>query len=243
MGMAKKKKAAPRRKPAPVYEESRFSVPMPAVIRERPLDSFALFLAGSAAIAIVFNAVMLQDVSGVRRERPPVAAAIPAPRPNTVATPAASPAAAQSIGELSAQVSGRPDDPNMLVREVQAELVRRGLYDGPADGLLGPKTEAAILDYEIGAGLKPTGRPNPQLLTAMRTPVAAQPGVASPRVAAVQRVLDQQGFGPVKADGVAGEATRAAIRRFEERRGLPQKGEITPAILRELSEVSGVSFN
>jgi peptidoglycan hydrolase-like protein with peptidoglycan-binding domain len=131
----------------------------------------------------------------------------------------------------------------MLVREVQAELVRRGLYDGPADGLFGPKTEAAILDYEIGAGLKPTGHPNPQLLTAMRTPTAAQSGTASPRIAAIQRVLDQQGFGPVKADGVAGDATRAAIRRFEASRGLPQKGEINALILRELSEVSGANLN
>jgi len=237
MGMAKKKKAASRRKPAPVYEESRFSIPMPAVIRERPLDSFALFLAGSAAIAIVFNAVMLQDVTGVRRVPAPAAAAIPAPRPSVVANPAAPAAPA------AASASARPDDPNMLVREVQAELGRRGLYDGPADGLFGPKTEAAILDYEIGAGLKPTGHPNPQLLTAMRTPNTAQPVAASPRIAAVQRVLDQQGFGPVKADGVAGEATRAAIRRFEARRGLPQKGEISPAVLRELSQVSGVSFN
>jgi peptidoglycan hydrolase-like protein with peptidoglycan-binding domain len=235
MNMAKKKKAASRRKPAPVDEERSFSIPMPAIVRERPLDSFALFLAGSAAIAITCNAVMLQDATGVRRESPPVAAAIPAPRPSVM--DALPPAASV------AHAPARADDPNMLVREVQAELVRRGLYDGPADGLFGPKTEAAILDYEIGAGLKPTGHPNPQLLTAMRTPAADQPAAASPRVAAVQRVLDQQGFGPVKADGVAGEATRAAIRRFEARRGLPQKGEITPAILRELSEVSGVSFN
>jgi peptidoglycan hydrolase-like protein with peptidoglycan-binding domain len=238
MSMAKKKKAAPRRKKAPVYEESSFRIPMPAVIRERPLDSSALFLAGSAAIAIIFNAVMLQDVTGARRGPAPVAAAIPAPRPNIVATPTAPTAPAAT------SASTRPEDPNMLVREVQAELVRRGLYDGPADGLFGPKTEAAILDYEIGAGLKPTGHPNPQLLTAMRTPAAAsQPAAASPRIAAVQRVLDQQGFGPVKADGVAGEATRAAIRRFEASRGLPQKGEINPTILRELSQASGVSLH
>jgi peptidoglycan hydrolase-like protein with peptidoglycan-binding domain len=241
MSMAKKKKAAPRRKTAPVYEESSFRIPMPAVIRERPLDSFAMFLAGSAAIAIIFNAVMLQNVKGVRREPAPVAAAIPAPRPNIVATPAASAAPA---APAAVSASARPDDPNMLVREVQAELVRRGLYDGPADGLFGPKTEAAILDYEIGAGLKPTGHPNPQLLTAMRTPTAvSQPAAASPRIAAVQRVLDQQRFGPVKADGVAGEATRAAIRRFEASRGLPQKGEINPTILRELSQASGVNLN
>lgn len=235
MNMAKKKKAASRRKPAPVYEERSFSIPVPAVVRAHPFDSFALFLAGSAAIAITCNAVMLQDAKSVRREPAPVAAAVPAPRPNVM--DALQPAASV------APASARADDPNMLVREVQAELVRRGLYDGPADGLFGPKTEAAILDYEIGAGLKPTGHPNPQLLTAMRTPVAAPPAAASPRVAAVQRVLDQQGFGPVKADGVAGEATRTAIRRFEARRGVPQKGEITPALLRELSEVSGVNFN
>jgi peptidoglycan hydrolase-like protein with peptidoglycan-binding domain len=108
--------------------------------------------------------------------------------------------------------------------------------------MFGPKTEAAIFDFEIGAGLKPTGRPNPQLLAAMRS--NSGPAVApSPRVVAVQRVLDQQGFGPVKADGVVGEATRAAIRRFEASLGLPQKGEITPALLQELSEVSGVSFD
>ena len=128
------------------------------------------------------------------------------------------------------------------MREVQTELARRGLYDGPADGIFGPKTEAAIFDFEIGAGLKPTGRPNPQLVAAMRAK-SAPAVVSSPRVAAVQKVLDQQGFGPVKADGVAGEGTRASIRRFEASRGMPQKGEITPALLRELTRVSGVSFN
>jgi peptidoglycan hydrolase-like protein with peptidoglycan-binding domain len=60
---------------------------------------------------------------------------------------------------------------------------------------------------------------------------------------AVQRVLDQQGFGPVKADGVLGEATRAAIRRFEASRGLTQRGDLTPALLRELSQTSGVALD
>jgi peptidoglycan hydrolase-like protein with peptidoglycan-binding domain len=223
-----KKKAAPRRRPAPVYEEPGFSIALPEVFRERPLDSFALFLAGVAALAIVLNATMFQGVKTVQRQAAPVAAAAPAPRLN-----ATTPSAPVEVGA---------EDPNMLVREVQAELARRGLYDGQADGVFGPKTEAAIFDFEIGAGLKPTGRPNPQLLSAMRT--STSPAIAaSPKVAHVQRVLDQQGFGPVKADGVAGEATRASIRRFEASRGLPQKGEITPSILRELSEVSGASFN
>jgi peptidoglycan hydrolase-like protein with peptidoglycan-binding domain len=220
-----KKKTAKRRRSAPVYEEPAFSLQMPSIIRERPLDSFALFLAAAAAAAICINALMLQGGGSSLRETP--VAAVPAPRPAVATTPAA-----------PAQPGVRPEDSNMLVLEVQAELTRRGLYDGPTDGVFGPKTEAAIFDFEIGAGLKPTGRPNPQLLSTMRAS-SAPAVVASPRVAAVQKALEQLRFGPVKADGVFGEATRAAIRRFEASRGLPQKGEITPALVRQLSTASG----
>jgi peptidoglycan hydrolase-like protein with peptidoglycan-binding domain len=225
MRMARKKRKTSRRKPAVTYEESGFNFRVPQVIRDRPLDSIALAFAGAAAIAISVNAMMLQDARSPLRRVSPVAVATPAMR-----TPAAS------------QAGTTAEDPNMLVREVQAELARRGLYDGPTDGLFGPKTEAAIFDFEIGAGLKPNGQPNPQLLAAMRS--SSSPAVVpSTRVSAVQRVLDQQGFGPVKPDGVFGEATRAAIRRFEASRGLPQRGELTPAVLRDLSKISGVSFD
>jgi peptidoglycan hydrolase-like protein with peptidoglycan-binding domain len=221
--MARKKKRISRRKAASRHEESSFNFRVPQIVRDRPLDTFAMFLAGTAAIAIVCNAVMLQDAKRPLRKIPQV----------SMTTPVAS-----SQTPASVQAEG----PSMLVREVQAELTRRGLYDGPADGLVGPKTEAAIFDFEIGAGLKPSGRPNPQLLAAMRS-TSSQPVAMSPSVMAVQRVLDQQGFGPVKADGVLGEATRAAIRRFEASRGLTQRGDLTPALLRELSQTSGVALD
>ena len=237
--MAKKKKPAKRRKSAPAYEEAGFSLAMPSVVRERPLDSFALGLAGAATIAIVINATMFQ--TGAERAPAMRAATVTRAPASEVSIPAPRPAAIPAAAPTAAPPPAQTEDPNMLVREVQAELARRGLYDGPADGLFGPKTEAAIFDFEIGAGLKPTGRPNPQLLTAMRASSTAS--AASPKVAQVQRVLDQQGFGPVKVDGVAGEATRAAIRRFEASRGLPQRGEITPAILRKLSDLSGVRLD
>jgi peptidoglycan hydrolase-like protein with peptidoglycan-binding domain len=227
--MAKKKPAKRRR--APVYEESGFSVKMPAIVRERPLDSFALFLSAGVAVAISVNALFLQGGMSMSRDVPMQAA--PAPRP------AQTPAAQSPVPQ---QAAASQDDPNMLVREVQSELGRRGLYDGPADGKFGPKTEAAIFDFEIGAGLKPTGRPNPQVLSAMRA--SNQPSiVASPRVAAVQRALGELKFGPVTPDGVFGEATRAAIRRFEASRGQPQKGEITPALMRQLSTATGTDIN
>lgn len=128
----------------------------------------------------------------------------------------------------------------MLVLEVQSELQRRGMYDGPADGLFGPKTESAIAAFETKIGLKPTGQPNPKVLSALRAPDAP---LANSRVAAVQRVLVQRGFGPIKVDGLQGEGTRAAIRRFEASRGLPQRGEISAEFLAELSRVSGVAFD
>lgn len=220
--MARKKKTA-RRAKAQTYDRE-FRLPMPAIVRENPLDSMGLALAVFAAGAIIVNALLMQGVQTVSAGKD---------------APAASGAAAIEGTPVSA-ITVRPEAPSMLVLEVQSELQRRGLYDGPADGIFGPKTEAAIASFETRMGLKPTGRPNPQVLTALRTGDAPTP---ASRVAAIQRALDRQGFGPVKADGVAGEATRAAIRRFEASRGLPQRGEITPEFLAELSRVSGADFD
>lgn len=202
---------------------------MPAIVREHPLDSFGLFLAASVATAISLNALMLQDARKPLRVSNPGISTVPSQNA-TSTTPAPSQPAAAS-----------DEATTMLVREVQAELSRRGLYDGPADGIFGPKTEAAIFDFEMGAGLKLTGKPNPQLLAALRGNGFAP--AASPRVADVQNALNKIGFGPIKADGVLGEGTRAAIRRFEASRNLPQRGEVSPAFLRALSQASGVAFD
>lgn len=65
-----------------------------------------------------------------------------------------------------------------LVSQVQSELVRRGLYNGAADGVIGPRTTAAILFFEESDGLKQTGEPSPQLLAALKADI--QPDVAVP---------------------------------------------------------------
>jgi peptidoglycan hydrolase-like protein with peptidoglycan-binding domain len=43
-------------------------------------------------------------------------------------------------------------------RQVQEALHRRGYYDGPIDGILGPLTRAAILRFQDSIGEKGTGR-------------------------------------------------------------------------------------
>jgi peptidoglycan hydrolase-like protein with peptidoglycan-binding domain len=55
-----------------------------------------------------------------------------------------------------------------LVADVQTALGRRGLYNGNADGVMGPRTSAAIIFFQETAGLAQTGEASPELLTALQ---------------------------------------------------------------------------
>jgi peptidoglycan hydrolase-like protein with peptidoglycan-binding domain len=77
---------------------------------------------------------------------------------------ATSPEAAPSLG--GPQAAGAPA--TRLVADVQAELGRRGLYNGNADGVMGPKTAAAIIFFQETAGLAQTGEASPELLAALQ---------------------------------------------------------------------------
>jgi Putative peptidoglycan binding domain len=59
------------------------------------------------------------------------------------------------------------------------------------------------------------------------------------RVAAVQRVLSEYGYGQLRPTGTVGPDTRAAIRRFEEERRMPVTGQISTRLVRELSAMIG----
>ena len=55
------------------------------------------------------------------------------------------------------------------VRNVQAELQRRGYDVGPVDGRLGPRTEAAIRAFEQRNGLPVDGYPSSSLMDYMQS--------------------------------------------------------------------------
>jgi len=59
-------------------------------------------------------------------------------------------------------------EPSELVRQIQAGLAKRGLYHGPADGLTGPRTEAAILFFEQTEGMEETGEASQMILDRLR---------------------------------------------------------------------------
>lgn len=59
------------------------------------------------------------------------------------------------------------------------------------------------------------------------------------RLSKIQEILSDLGYGPLVADGVMGENTAAAIRRFELDRGLPVKGVPSDTVVARLEMISG----
>lgn len=225
----------------------------------------------------------------------PVAAPIPAP------IPAAEPQAPQAPHAQQQTAADRA-----LVAEVQRELSRRGLYEGADDGLMGPRTAAAILSFQEAAGLERTGGASAELLAALkaqtqvasrpaqqpaeapRAPVAVVPaarpaenihagedpvaaairsaekspstrppanvGGAARQVSAsrptilppsdlvlqIQRGLSNIAYADVTVDGVAGDQTKAAIRRFEKHYRLPETGEPNEQVLKKLKSIGAL---
>ena len=226
-----------------------------------PLDVAGIVLLLVAVGAILANALY--------RQPGPHPAPIFSVKPRPVATdvvtllPRARPALPRSD-------AAKPDSAPRadLLIEIQRELIKRGLFEGAADGLLGPKTDAAIRDFETLANMKVTGEPSEELLRALqrlartdphksdRLDAAARTGGrndlisdllnapaasagSGQRIVAVQRALNDFGYGPVKATGSIGPETTAAIRKFESERKMPVTGQVSARLIRELAAVTG----
>jgi len=60
-------------------------------------------------------------------------------------------------------------DDSALIAQIQEQLMRLGLYPGPADGIRGPQTEDAIRAYQKASRLEKDGRPSQALLVHLLT--------------------------------------------------------------------------
>jgi osmotically inducible lipoprotein OsmB len=58
---------------------------------------------------------------------------------------------------------------NATVRDIQAGLLRLGYNPGPADGRMGPKTSAAIRQYEQDNSMQVDGQPSAAVLDSIRS--------------------------------------------------------------------------
>jgi hypothetical protein len=87
----------------------------------------------------------------------------------------------------------------------------------------------------VAATPLPRSRPDPI------ADMIAKPPTSNPasRIAVVQKALSDFGYGPVRATGVHGNDTTAAISKFERERRMPVTGQISPRLLKELSALTG----
>jgi peptidoglycan hydrolase-like protein with peptidoglycan-binding domain len=216
-----------------------------------PRDTIALGVVALAVGAILINALHLQPG--------PHPAPIFKMRPRPVASPEGHP----TLAAVRPPPPGRADagapsgrSRTEVVADIQRELAKRNFYEGPADGISGPKTDTAIRDFIQAAGLRIAAEPTEDLLrTLARSPVkgasrgAAGPTRADPiaeliepsarRVLSVQRALAEAGYGQIKPTGTYGPETRAAIEKFERERKQPITGQISDRLVRELAALTG----
>lgn len=158
----------------------------------------------------------------------------------------AGPAAAQQTADLAPAT----------VRMLQHSLIQGGYAIDAADGIWGPKTTAAVREFQRMKGLEPTGTADAKTLAALgvtangaRRPAAT--GSAPPlrsrepadlgrtTIRAIQQALDRHGFKVGPADGVWGERTTTAIGNFQRARGMPASGELDAHTLAALNLLPG----
>lgn len=163
-------------------------------------------------------------------------------------------------------IEPQPLDRQGLV-DLQWQLALHGYDPGSADGTAGPRTAAAIRHYQADAGLPIDGLPSQALLDHIQftvpavlnaaaparpvpTQAASRPAAPGPLdslstgmkrayVIGIQQALVGRGYDPGPVDGIAGQRTRAAIRKYQADAGLPVDGQPSPALLNHLKFVGG----
>jgi peptidoglycan hydrolase-like protein with peptidoglycan-binding domain len=124
-----------------------------------------------------------------------------------------------------------------VVLQAQEQLRELGYNPGPLDGILGSPTAQALRRYQRDYELPVTGTLNGQtrreLLGAERanatedwrqTPTSIGRLMSEGEIQVAEQHLAQFGFNPGPVDGVFTGQTEAALRAFQERRGLPVTG-------------------
>src|SRR5262245_14646809 len=129
------------------------------------------------------------------------------------ASPSASPATA---------VPGPTGD----IAAAQQRLKDRGYYTGPVDGVIGPRTAAALRAYQRDRGLRATGQLDSQTASALNETTNATTMTPAVDVRTAQRQLKERGYYTGPVDGVVGPATESALRAYQRDRGLKVTGRL-----------------
>lgn len=145
---------------------------------------------------------------------------------------------------LSASTFGALADGNQYVdsdtvRQVQQILNDRGFRTG-VDGIMGPRTQAALKRFQRARDLDPTGQLNRQTLVALgiqksdSTAGDDENRYDRETIRSAQRTLNNRGFNAGPANGSMAPQTRAALRDFQKSENLQETGLLNPGTLQAL---------
>ena len=211
---------------AAIEEESERGLLM-RVLLYSPKDTVASLLALTAAGAIVANALFLQHGP---HPAPMFGSVVHIPAANVstanLLLPRPRPAEADAVAVEPRLAETKPSE--LRLSDTKATSSRSA---DPLGNLV--KATTGSLQSATAAVPPPS--------TALRPPAPIPPVqvTGSRRVAAVQRVLTEYGYGQLRATGTIGADTQAAIQRFERHRGLPVTGQVSERLVRELGVVIG----
>ena len=210
------------------------------ILLRSPKDVVAGALAFAAVSAIITNALFLQagrhpaPMFGSSVVIPgtalPGANPLPRPRPAEAAAALLEPGPIEIRPAESRATESRPSESKPSESKVADPK--------SAD----PKSADPLANLVRATVAAPVAPPNVLRLPAPVPMVShgdAGQITGSRRVAAVQRVLTQYGYGQLKATGTIGSDTQAAIQKFEREHKMPPTGQMSDRLVRELIAMVG----
>ena len=155
-----------------------------------------------------------------------------------------------SNGNVSVAAQATPADtptsqPYSL-RNVQVALHNLGYAVGTPDGVIGPKSRAAIRAYQVDSGLPASGEPSIALHEKLQASLAQRSGsqakpvpqtaaaVGSATISEAQTELRQRGYTITAITGITNAETAAAVRAYQADARLPITGDITSDLMQQL---------
>ncbi len=128
---------------------------------------------------------------------------------------------------------------NPRIKRLQALLSFLEFDPGPADGIYGPRTTAAVTRFQAARDLQIDGVLGPRTEEALRVILETPTDDRVERVKALQRQLSGLGLAPGAVDGRYGPLTTDAVTRFQEAQGLRVDGLVGRATADALAAVAG----
>ena len=145
------------------------------------------------------------------------------------------------------------------VRQMQTALKSKKCYTGSVDGKFGPATKKAVIKFQKAVGIRADGKPGNKTLTALydgstalnktsnterknltkpTNPRALYYGCTGSRVKELQRALRSVDCYGGSIDGVYGDLTYEAVKKFQYKKGLHADGIAGTKTLASLNRAS-----